>query len=77
MISATAIISNIGTCYAAQPYDQILSIIGDTNQTIELYPDYTTYFSGISPSQQAVIHANSKSLSATEATVAAAQAYIR
>ncbi|UQC76721.1 uncharacterized protein CLUP02_18236 [Colletotrichum lupini] len=41
---------NIGTYYAAQPYDQILSIIGDTNQTIELYPDYTTYFPGISPS---------------------------
>lgn len=71
MISAAAIISSIGTYCAARPCDQIASMIGDANQTAELYPDCAAYFSGVNPNQQAVVHADLNSSSSAEAAVAA------
>ncbi|KZL80645.1 hypothetical protein CI238_08311, partial [Colletotrichum incanum] len=70
--SCAAIISTIGTYYAARPCDQVAYMVDDSNRTIELYPDCAAYFSGSNPGQQTIVHADL--LNATSAAEAGAAA---
>ncbi|KAK2058673.1 hypothetical protein LY76DRAFT_593072 [Colletotrichum caudatum] len=68
--STAAIISRIGTYYAARSCGQVAYTIGDSNRTLELYPDCAAYFSGANPNQQTIVHADI--LTATSAAEAGA-----
>lgn len=68
--TCVVIISRIGTYYVARPCEQVAGTIGDTNRTIELYPDCAAYFSGANPDQHTVVHADL--LNATSAAEAGA-----
>ncbi|KAK1962450.1 hypothetical protein LY78DRAFT_684036 [Colletotrichum sublineola] len=70
--SCAAIISTMGTYYAARPCSQVAYTIGDSNRTLELYPDCAAYFSGANPVQQTIVHADL--LTATSAAEAGAAA---
>ncbi|KAK2027072.1 hypothetical protein LX32DRAFT_456204 [Colletotrichum zoysiae] len=56
--SGAAIISRIGTYYAARSCGQVAYMVGDSNRTLELYPDCAAYFSGANPHQQTIVHAD-------------------
>ncbi|KAK1624253.1 hypothetical protein BDP81DRAFT_330556 [Colletotrichum phormii] len=70
--SAAAVISSIGTYYAARPCDQVAFMVGNMNRTLQLYPACASYFSGENPGQQTIVHADILNpTSAAEAGVAA------
>ncbi|KAK2049353.1 hypothetical protein LZ31DRAFT_339932 [Colletotrichum somersetense] len=58
MFFSASIISRIGTYYAARPCGQVAYTVGDSNRTLELYPDCAAYFSGANPHQQTIVHAD-------------------
>lgn len=75
MVCAATIISNIGTYYAARPCREVASAIGDASQTVALYPDCATYFSGANSDQHVAVHADLNSSYPVEAAVAAGMSF--
>ncbi|WYZ35978.1 hypothetical protein EsH8_X_000625 [Colletotrichum jinshuiense] len=57
-IIAAIIISTDGSYYVARPCGQIAFMIKDANRTLELYPGCASYFSGDSPDEQTLVHAD-------------------